>query len=441
MWDQEQEPGPTRSRRRGSLSDDPEVIARREWYNNLRSDVLGKLKQKEDEELAKIDDDGNRIPTPRLSEIDDDLKVTPIKEFEGGMSLLLAESSKFVEDQKDNDEKSHGRYDDDDDDDDVQSISITQKINAQVDTNAAKWLLRFSPEIKVSMISSRIICFHGLGGNAQSYRHWGRLFLNENAEVFGVSLPGRSNSTCNTLGSSMEDLVTPLFEAFVKHGIISTDIGFRVPKLIFFAHSVGCYVAFELARFLRRKGYENLISTLVVSSSKAPHVISEYNSDKWNRFYFLDAAKDLMERLEVLGGLPAAVKERKDLVSVILSTLRNDYQLMEKYRFKTISTEPNKPLKCNIVTITTDNDESMTIDELIEWKSQSTGKHVHHVFRQGGHCYIHNKEYEKMVIHGLKQLLDSSVQVETIDIGQVVPPYAVPRKLDDDGDREEKEEA
>ena len=438
MWEQEQDPGPTRSRRRGSLSDDPEVIARREWYSNLRSDVLGKLKQKEEEELAKIDDNGNRIPTPRLPDIDE-LNITPVKEFEGGMALSsLFESSTFIEEKKlDMDDqsqsKSKSKYDDDDDED-LSIASIPQKINVEIDTNTAKWLLRFTPEIEASMVTSRIICFHGLGGNAQSFRHWGRMFLDERVEVFGVSLPGRSNSTCNALGTSIEDLMTPLFDAFVKHRIVSKDIGFRVPKLIFFAHSVGCYVAFELARFLRRKGYENLISTLVVSSSKAPQIVSEYNSDKWNRFYFLDSAKDLITRLELLGGLPAAVKERKDLISVILSTLRKDYNFMEKYRYKTISTEPSKPLKCAIVTIATDNDETMTIEELAEWKSQSTGKHLHHVFRQGGHSYLFKKDYEMMVIQMLRQLLDSGVKVENIEIGQVVPPYAVPKKPDDDDD-------
>jgi surfactin synthase thioesterase subunit len=243
-----------------------------------------------------------------------------------------------------------------------------------------------------------------------------------------VSLPGRSNATVKSLGASVDDLMKPLFDSFLSHGIISSDIGYRVPKLIFFAHSVGCYVAFELARFLRRKGYENLVSTLVVSSSKAPHLISEYNSDKWNRFYFLDSAKDLINRLEVLGGLPSPVKERQDLLSVILSTVRNDYQLMEKYKFKTISTEPSKPLKCSIVTIAADDDESMTLEELAEWATQSTGKHCHHVFRKGGHCYLSIPQYEAIVLNGLIQLLDNS-NLEKIEFGQVVPDYAIPEKL------------
>jgi surfactin synthase thioesterase subunit len=220
----------------------------------------------------------------------------------------------------------------------------------------------------------------------------------------------------------------PLFDSLLSHGIVSTDIGYRVPKLIFFAHSVGCYVAFELARFLRRKGYENLVSSLVVSSSKAPHVISEYNSDKWNRFYFLDSANDLISRIEVLGGLPSAVKERHDLLSVILSTVRNDHQLMEKYKFKTISTEPSKPLKCSIVTIAADDDESMTLEELAAWSTQSTGKHVQHVFRKGGHCYLSMPEYEAIVVDGLKQLVDNGHVEKLSELGQVVPPYPVIEK-------------
>ena len=423
MWDQEPEPGPTRSRRRGSLSDDPDVVARREWYASLRSDVLGKIAKAQEDELAKLDENGQRIPTPPLPEIDEELKVTPVKEYEGGFSMLLAQSSSLIDNT--DEKKSQHNNNNDDDDDDYNPTLTPQKLNITLDGNSTKWLLRFSPEIEVSMIRSRLVCFHGLGGNAQSYRHWGPLFRNENVEVFGVSLPGRSNSTMKSLGTSVDDLMTPLFDSFISHGIISTDIGYRVPRVVFFAHSVGCYVAFELARYLRRKGYENLISTLVVSSSKAPHIMSEYNSDKWNRFYFLDSGKDLVDRIEALGGLPAAVKERKDLLPVIISTLRNDYQLMEKYKFKTISSEPSKPLKCTIMTIAADNDESMTIEELVEWATQSTGKHVHHVFRKGGHCYLHRPEYAALVIDGLKQLIVSN-NPETTEIGQVCPPYAQP---------------
>lgn len=425
MWEQDSQ-GPTRSRRRGAPSDDPDVIARREWYSSLRSNVLTEHKKKEDDELSKIDDNGQRIPTPPLPDIDKDLKVTPVKEFAGGFSLLLAESSALIE-EKSKTEKE--KYDHDEDDD--YSITISpKKPTIPKNANASKWLVRFSSEIETSMIRSRIICFHGLGENAQSFRHWGQLFRDENVEVFGVSLPGRSTATLKPLGTSVDDLLEPLFDSLINNGIISSDIGYRVPKLIFFGHSVGCYIAFELARFLRRKGYENLVSALMVSSSKAPHVISEYNSDKWNRFYFLDSAKALIQRLEVLGGLPSAVKERQDLLSVILSTVRNDYQLMEKYKFKPISSEPNKPLKCTIFTIATDNDESMTIEELVAWEGCTTGKHVHHLFRKGGHGYLKIAQYEAIVIDGLKRLIDSS-KPETILLEQVVPPYPVIEKQPD----------
>ena len=432
MWDHQEETV-TRSRRRGSLSDDPDVIARRQWYSNLRSDVLGKIKKKEDDELAKLDDNGQRIPTPPLPDIDDELKVTPVKEFNGGFAMLLSESSTLIEEKSDMaEQKSH--YDDDDDDDDNRITLTPPKPSISLDTNALKWLLRFSPPIETGLIRSRLICFHGLGGSAQSFRHWGKLFLDDNVEVFGVCLPGRSNATVKPLGSSIDDLMKPLFDSLLSHGIVSSDIGYRVPKLIFFAHSVGCYVAFELARFLRRKGYENLVSSLVVSSSKAPQVISEYNSDKWNRFYFLDSANDLISRIEVLGGLPSAVKERHDLLSVILSTVRNDHQLMEKYKFKTISTEPSKPLKCSIVTIATDDDESMTLEELAAWSTQSTGKHVQHVFRKGGHCYLTIPEYEAIVVDGLKQLVDNGHVEKLSELGQVVPPYPVIEKEPENDD-------
>src|SRR3954468_10168271 len=108
---------------------------------------------------------------------------------------------------------------------------------------------------------ARVYCFHGAGGSAQQFREWSS-GLPSSLEVCALQLPGRHSRMKDAPFSQVEPLVASLVD----------ETGPVLDRpFVFFGHSMGATLAFEVTRELQRRGMP-LPDTMVVAARRAPHL-------------------------------------------------------------------------------------------------------------------------------------------------------------------------
>jgi medium-chain acyl-[acyl-carrier-protein] hydrolase len=172
-------------------------------------------------------------------------------------------------------------------------------------------------------VRCRLFCFPHAGGNALFFRPWQRLMPSD-IDVCPVELPGRGARIPEQPFRRMDQLVESLCDIF--------DPLLTVP-FAFFGHSMGAYIAFELARRLRSANGPAALH-LFVSGAGAPN--------RPGRRPAMHAMPDhhLVAALGEFGGTPPAVMARQELVAALLPTMRADLELVETYRAPRASRVP-----------------------------------------------------------------------------------------------------
>lgn len=159
---------------------------------------------------------------------------------------------------------------------------------------------------------ARLFCFPHAGGGPAAYRGWGDL-MPRHLDLYVLNLPGRERLAAQrphlTMASLLEDVVPQLVER--------ADLPYA-----FFGHSMGAYVAFEVARAMRRRG-DPLPAHLFLAAAGAPRVASRHRP----RAAISDAA--LAAELHAIGGLPAAAHTDPELLDWILSLVRADLAVLD----------------------------------------------------------------------------------------------------------------
>ena len=89
----------------------------------------------------------------------------------------------------------------------------------------------------------RLFCVPHAGGGASLFRHW-QSGLPEDLDVCGIQLPGRENRSRETPLSDLASIVRGLGQARCDPAALSGPF-------VFFGHSMGALIAFELVRWLQ----------------------------------------------------------------------------------------------------------------------------------------------------------------------------------------------
>ncbi|QJE01538.1 thioesterase [Massilia forsythiae] len=179
--------------------------------------------------------------------------------------------------------------------------------------NTLPWILRHpmrTPRL-------RLFCFCYAGGNAIAYLPW-QAGLGLDIEVCAVQLPGRGARTGEAPFSCMESLMRALMPVV---GALD-ELPFA-----FFGHSLGAMVAFELARRLQGLGLAQP-EHLIVSGCAAPR------HRKPPRQLHLLPADALIETLREYNGTPHEILAHRELMDLLLPTIRADFALVETYRYQ-----------------------------------------------------------------------------------------------------------
>ncbi|MBX3328841.1 MAG: thioesterase [Nitrospira sp.] len=215
----------------------------------------------------------------------------------------------------------------------------------------------------------RLICFPYAGGGASVFRSWADSEFLTDVEVCAVQLPGRETRMTEPPVGDVRRLVSMLCEALEPY----LDRPF-----VFFGHSIGALVSFELVRELRRtRGIEP--SYLFVSGCPAPHLT---DSER-----ICDLPEDeFLERVGRFNGTPPEVLNHPELMQLMLPALRADFSLRDRYVYRE---EP--PLDCPIIAFGGMSDKHVNGVVLGSWRQHTRERFQLWLF-QGDHFFLRSAQ-------------------------------------------------
>jgi len=213
----------------------------------------------------------------------------------------------------------------------------------------------------------RLFCFPYAGGSASSFARW-QAALGPTIEACAVQLPGRGARMEEQALTSMQRLVEQMGEVVAQ----AADLPFA-----FFGHSLGGLLAFELARHCEQRGLP-VPFHIFVSGCHAPR-----HRRRLTRHHELpDDA--LIEVLKGFDGTPVEVLQNRELMELVLPTIRADFKLVADYEYR-----PSEPLRMPITVLAGRNDSFDSEEQVSGWHAETTGPcHIH--WFVGGHFFIHS---------------------------------------------------
>ncbi len=229
-----------------------------------------------------------------------------------------------------------------------------------------KWFLipQTNPDAVV-----RLFCFPFAGGGASAYYHWHKN-LPPFVELIGIQLPGRENRTNEPYFQCMTSLVDVLFRQIQP---------FLNIRFLFYGHSIGALLAFELARRLRRENCD-LPEFLLVSASKPPQTVPH------STIATTLPEKQFIEKISIYENLPTQLLADTDFRKMVIQKLRADISLLETYTYT-----PERPFEFPIVAYSGESDPVTSTGIMEQWRCQTNGPFVLKVI-PGGHFFIKNSQ-------------------------------------------------
>jgi medium-chain acyl-[acyl-carrier-protein] hydrolase len=215
--------------------------------------------------------------------------------------------------------------------------------------------------------SIRLFCFPYAGSGASIFRNWSSR-LPYFVEVCAIQLPGREERRKDPLFTHIFPLVqtlTQILEPYLDR------------PFVFFGHSMGALVSFQLARQLRTN-QQPTPSHLVVSGRRAPQI-----PDRNPLLHTLPEDEFLAE-LHRFDGTPKQVLESAELMQLFLPTIRADMAICDTYPY---AEEP--PLDCSISAFGGQNDAEATREHLEGWKTQTSSQFSLQIL-PGNHFFLHS---------------------------------------------------
>ncbi len=214
-----------------------------------------------------------------------------------------------------------------------------------------------------SGVRLRLFCLPHAGGNALLYRPW-RRFFPAGIDLCPIELPGHGARLAEPAFTRMAPLVETLAEALEP--LLSVPFAF-------FGHSMGAAIAYEMTRRLQRPAGP---VHLFVSARPAPDPAYEPRA-----LHRLPDA-ELLAALGRLGGTPAVVLAREDLMAALLPGIRADLELIETY-----VPPAGERVACPITTLGGVQDRMIDRRGLEAWSGFTAARFRLCLF-PGGHFYL-----------------------------------------------------
>jgi medium-chain acyl-[acyl-carrier-protein] hydrolase len=220
----------------------------------------------------------------------------------------------------------------------------------------------------------RLFCFPYAGGSAAIFRHWSQRIP---FEIFAVEYPGRGLRRSEPPATRSSVLIDQIVAAIRPY----LDRPFAV-----FGHSMGAFVSFEVLRRLRAAGAPDPTG-FVVSGCRAPTVKAR------RKPAHTLPESEFIEELRSLGGTPDEVLADRDLLRLLLPTLRADFELAETYVCKA-----GPKISCPVFAYAGIKDPDITREEVEAWRDECASSFRLRIF-PGDHFFIHSAE--ALLLHAL----------------------------------------
>ncbi|MDZ7630673.1 MAG: alpha/beta fold hydrolase [Gemmatimonadaceae bacterium] len=212
----------------------------------------------------------------------------------------------------------------------------------------------------------RLFCLPFAGGGAVTYRLWHRT-LPDDIEVVAAMLPGRearlNEAPLTSVAAMVDDLLPSVLAA--------SDMPYAI-----FGHSMGALVAFELAKALERSGGRPP-SQLFVSARRSPD-----EPETRAPMHALPEPAFLDEMQRRYGGIPAEVRAERELLDLLLPTLRAD-----TCAFETYAMSAGPAVRCPVHVYGGVDDAHPTPAQLPAWE-RALGRPVRVRVFAGDHFYL-----------------------------------------------------
>lgn len=215
----------------------------------------------------------------------------------------------------------------------------------------------------------RLFFFPFAGGNANAFLPWQAL-IGPRLELRVAQLPGRGARLFDPPLAELDELVARLTRAVA---------GLADRPFVFFGHSVGALLAFEVARQLRRTGRPMPVS-LWVSGAEGPRTRMVKG-----RLHDL-AEAELIEALREYNGTAAEMLDDRELMQLVLPGVRADFALSECYVYRA---EP--PLDLPIHVLTGEDDPFVEPERAAGWSQESSQPVRRHVY-PGDHFFLNDHQ-------------------------------------------------
>ncbi|MGW4642240.1 thioesterase II family protein [Sphaerisporangium sp. NPDC004334] len=212
---------------------------------------------------------------------------------------------------------------------------------------------------------ARLYCLPYAGGGTRMFDSWAGA-LGPGVEVCPILLPGREDRIAEDPVARLDELVPMLID-----GLAPT----MTKPFALYGHSMGGLVAYELALRLCEKG--NDVPVRVYLSGCGPAAIPE------GRRHHLLPDEEFIEELRKMNGTPPEFFEDRDLVDLLLPTIRADFQLSE-----TSAAAEGSVLPVPITAFAGAQDPSAPPDDVRRWSAHSGAGFDFHVF-PGDHFFVH----------------------------------------------------
>jgi surfactin synthase thioesterase subunit len=235
------------------------------------------------------------------------------------------------------------------------------------------WIVRPRPNPAASL---RLFCFPYAGVGSSVFRAWQTQFP-ASIELVLTQPPGREGRWSE---KPFQDL-PPLADAATQALLPYLDIPF-----VFFGHSLGALVSFEIARRLRRQG-RPLPTHFFASAHRAPQLPNPHPDMRG-----LGDREFVDQVCREYGGIPQAVLDAPELVELMLPCMRADFSVFETYRY---AEEP--PLACSITAFGGTRDRRVSEPEVAAWREQTAGDFRMQMF-EGGHFFFQDRLAEFLSI-------------------------------------------
>lgn len=251
----------------------------------------------------------------------------------------------------------------------------------QVNNNP--WVKQPAPNSTARM---RLFCFSYAGGSASVFKKWPNYLSNE-IEMCAIQLPGREGRFSEKAYTELSQLI----DALVKELIPYMDRPF-----VFYGHSMGTLIAFELARKLRRldqQGPEHIfVSGRCAPQTDDPEVPLHKLSDK-----------DFIEGLRRYNGTPEAVFNDKDIMALLVPLIRADFTVCETYSYY-----HEEPLDCPISAYAGEDEISKRYID--DWAIQTSHSFKAEIF-PGDHFFINT--HQKQFVSAISESIVKELVCET----------------------------